>query len=209
MSKKSSFKHKKNQTVAKKALNEVNKLKKLINIEYFYHNIISTALTPDSAGIITHISGIPAGDEVGARTGQKIHWVSLSVKMCMSINGVRANEFIRVMVVQDRQPNGAQFTALNLLENTGDNVSILSHRATGNMKRFKVYYDKLIPLMSSSNTSAVIDIYKRLNVNQMFSGNGGGIGATRTNALFFVLFSELSADLPLVFFETRLTYTDV
>lgn len=72
-------------------------------------DISNTTYTCNTTGSVVAINLIQAGSSFFNRVGRRIEMKSLHVSgvMVPSANATTANDYIRVMVVYDRQPNGA------------------------------------------------------------------------------------------------------
>ncbi len=108
---------------------------------------------------------------------------------------------VRVLLVQDTQPNGALPTAINIF---GAAADINSYRDLPNASRFKILYNKLFTrgppcAVGDGTTNWNLASYVPVRANIKccipfeFSGTGSGIADQTTNSVVWVLFEEASA----------------
>lgn len=97
-----------------------------------------------------NLAGVSQGDGPGQRDGRKMSVVSVAVKgeifnnAIESGTGPSADQYARVIMVLDRQTNGAQLNAEDVMQTIGGNDDYRSFRNLEFLQRFKVLADKTI-----------------------------------------------------------------
>lgn len=181
------------------------------------------------------LNGIQAGtgffNRVGNRvTNKSLHLVGQIVKNTNTPSGL--SEYLRVMVVYDKQANGAQPAIADLLLDTADDATTTTNSWSGininNRDRFQVLMDNRVSVANDGATAedetdaAIIDYtVNKVNVNRYMklndletmyksSTNPAAIGDVAVGALWLVTFGNLPAlNSPYNFiFNARLRYYD-
>lgn len=192
-------------------------------------NVISTTPTFDL------LNGIQEGSSFYNRIGRRINMVSLHLRGQIIVTGLGAgaSEYLRVMVVYDRQPNGAAPAIADLLldyNNAGaTTTSSFSHINMNNADRFVMLADIPIAIPWNAQVAqlgdagAVMDRTKNeVNINRFIrlkdlethyksSTNPAAIGDIATGALWLVTVGNQNAATAgfAVVYTTRLRYHDV
>lgn len=169
---------------------------------------------------IINLTIIPEGNGESDRIGRKITIKNISWRYKIQLKEhtdiTKSSDTIKMMLVQDMQTNGAQFTALNLLE-----TDIWeSHRNLANSRRFVVLWSKDVTLASTSGGPAsttttnfssnrrVVVGGKSCNIQIEYdnSATTGAIGTVRSNNLYWCT-QSIEGDLDCGG-QCRLRYTD-
>lgn len=116
--------------------------------------------TLNTTATITALNLITSGSASWQRVGRKVHLKSVHIRGYVNIgNPVAQEDYGRMMVVYDKQPNGALPTIQDILLdqiNSGTDVS-LSQRLSGinlnNRDRFEILRDQQFWLPPTANTS--------------------------------------------------------
>ncbi len=169
------------------------------NKEKKFHDVEDQANSTTTAGTISEdLLVIEQGVAENQRVGRKIWIRQINMRIVLGL-GVQATAVgggsiqTRLMLIHDKQCNGALPTVLDVLE-TADQ---LSYRNLANAARFTVLKDKLVTLQPPSGAgdgaandfSQALRIYKyskKCNIPISFSGTTGAI-AQKTTGNVFVL----------------------
>jgi len=147
----------------------------------------------DQASSVLLLNGCARGDDIGARTGRQIMMASIEAKFYnYSTVTTGINQVHRVLLVLDRQPNGAALTAAQVLTT----VNTLSSRLLENRNRFRILMDRRMTLDAAtiSGSRRVTKFYKRLHVPVTFnSGNAGTLADIATNSLYVIAIGSEAA----------------
>jgi hypothetical protein len=168
--------------------------------EVKFHDNVTNATVATAGGIIDNIpTGIASGTEESQRIGRQITGTRLNFNGILTLPASAANatDVVRIMVVMDKQCNGATFSATDLLDTSGN---FLSYRNLENSKRFRVLYDKRFTLnataFDSSNvlTAPFTRFFKGSiplkGARFEYSGTTGSITELKSNNLAIFMQSE-------------------
>ena len=168
-------------SAGKQALKKVNKIirnteKKFIDTEVSGN--ISTTVT------INPISLAGQGDTASSREGNKIVFNSIQMKYTWKMSQSATATRCRIMLVQDKQVNGAVFTINDLLESSATGTAIISPLNLDGAFRFRVLYNKVHTLSSEGSVVQYKEMFKKINIKARYSNSGGTIAAVLSSGLF-------------------------
>lgn len=118
-------------------------------VDYTYDGVAVNTVAGSEADPATalSLSAIAQGDTETTRDGRKVVLKSYDIRGQVRIDSIASEvtieipNFIRVLLVLDKQTNGAQFNSEDVLEDT-TNYDGLSHRNLQYERRFKVLKDQ-------------------------------------------------------------------
>lgn len=149
------------------------------------------------------LNGMAPGDNNGNREGTSIMMKMLSLKFSMYAGDTAGNVF-RVVIIYDKQPNGAQMPEADVFASVGDPTSL---RFWNSRQRYTFVYDKTFAL--DINRPTQVKIVKRLNKPVKF-GTGGtnGISDITKGSLYAFIISDSGATPnPNITGHARISYT--
>lgn len=176
-------------------------------VDHLYDAATSTTIQGSEADPATALAlnATAQGDGENSRDGRHAQFSSLHIRGVLTW-AANANAttpevpgFVRLMVVLDTQTNGAQFSAEDVLEDTGDDdLDAVSLRNLQNTQRFKVLKDIYLrrPTLVGSfdgtstdyaacNQPFAIDLSK-LSIKTTYSGSTAVIGAIADNSVHVI-----------------------
>lgn len=179
-------------------------------------------LTGDlSAGTVISnglIAGLAQGTGEEDRIGRKIIVKSLYIRGHLKIDDHVAvtfgnSQMVRIMIIEDRQCNGANATQSELFEAIPGATHLMnSVNNLANKNRFKTHYDKVIPMnyttLAFGDTAGNIysqgyyrpfKFYKKMNLPIEFSGTGTSTIANIQSNNLFVWIQTTDADTTITF----------
>lgn len=184
----------------------------------FFDTIRATAAVANTGVVDANLNIIPQGVLENNRLGRQCKIKRINIRGSIVLPGgttaATSSDQIRVLLVQDKQANGAVFTVLNVLETNGTN----SHFNLENEHRFKILYDKNYTLSSAGGTNSGAILYgqvtKDLRINMACNipidfDNSAGTGAIttqRTNSLAFLMITDNG--VATVSYVSRLRFSD-
>ena len=137
----------------------------------------------DTTGGVVLLSGIARGDDINQRAGREVTLRSIECRfLCKATAGTGIDQQQRLLIVYDRQSNGAAPTVAGFLSPS----NVQSPRNLENRRRFKVLYDRYYQLSASgeSGSEKVFKFYRRLRHPVVFnSGNAGTIADITSGAI--------------------------
>jgi len=162
---------------------------------------------------ITELNCVQQGATAFNRIGTKIMIKSISLNACLSINGTQPNHVVsRVMLVYDRQPNGAfpLFSAL-LSDNISTAPSFNSQVNMANRSRFVILRDQYFELSEGGQETLPIKFFVKTKLETQFGANAGTIGDITTGAIYLVAYAQYSGAtnyITLHEIQSRIRYFD-
>lgn len=145
-------------TMVSKNNKNLAKVNRIINCEtrFISESVTGTALSATS-GTFYLLNDMKKGDTIGTREGNCIGMRNIciqgQIESVLSIPD--AGNSVRVMLVYDKQTNGAIFTLADLLYLGGTAVqNVISCRNPNTKSRFQVLYDRLINIYAYPSTTA-------------------------------------------------------
>lgn len=172
--------------------------------ELKFHDVSPGDSPTVTAGIITtSLNLIAQGTTEKTRIGRKCviksinwHW---NITLPPSTAAADAGDNVRVMLILDKQANGAVPVVLDILELE----QYQEFRNLANSGRFQVLYDRTYPVLASAGSGRgstdtlsygeghlVGTFYKKCNIPIEFSGVTGAITEIRSNNLIALFISE-------------------
>lgn len=141
------------------------------------------------------LNGVATGTDYNTRVGRKTLLKSLYVRINFKFNSNNpvAGVACRLMIIQDKQSNGAVPTIANVLQ-TGNYIDPIN---LDNRERFNVLMDKLYTFFPASTSAGpiigggnpitkTVKVYKKLNLATIFSGVGATIGSIQTGGIWML-----------------------
>lgn len=152
--------------------------------------IASAALTTTATGSgNTVINLIAQGDSNITREGDIIVITSVHIRLIFNADTAGDANMIRVMLVQDKQSNGAGADVDLVLTDTSAQDALVAPRETQGRQRFRVWCDKMVRINKEGEDFAYLNIYKKLNLKVNYGlANGGTIADIATNSLLLYVF---------------------
>lgn len=149
----------------------------------------------NTTGTIALVNGCARGDDINARIGREIVMRSVQIEIdAQSTDTTGIAQEGRILLVYDRQANGAAPTFANVLAATGASLPI-SPRNLENRRRFKILMDKKFVLGPQGATTTALGgqsvkhfkFYRRLRHPVTFnSGNAGTIADITSGSLYLM-----------------------
>lgn len=194
-------------------------------------DLATTMLTINTIGggppVFVTLNACVNGAELYQRVGRKIYMKSLHIRGFVNNTSTSVNDFARIIIFYDAQPNAAAPTIQTLLQDSNAAAATTAYSEINliNRARFKILRDYQIILPSLTNTAGVItnfalqdNLLNPLNINFFiklkgleaeYNGvNGGTIADISSGAIFITAVSSISNDNYDFIFTSRLRYYD-
>lgn len=184
----------------------VKRLQELVNTEFDYVDS-SSSTTVASAGTLRLLNGMAQGDTASSREGNSIRMKSYYMKYQIANNATAVNTNTRVILVLDKQSNGAQPLVTDILATN----TVVSPRNLDNRKRFKILYDKCHSLGTAGPANINTEFYFKNQQTHVAYYNGSNLGTIAdiaTNALYLLTISDQATNLPAINYYFRLRFID-
>lgn len=179
--------------------NAVKYIGGLVNVEK-HQKLTSVTGSTTNAGTVNLISGIAQGDDIGNRQGNSVKSVDLMCNYTLNQSGTTDN-FLRIIIFMDTANQGSSPAVTDLL-----NTAVpTAQRNIDNMKRFKIFHDKLISFDANYSTRAY-KYYKKLGMHLRFSGSADT--NVLQNAIYCLLVDSNSTDHCDVNMQFKISFYD-
>ncbi len=168
---------------------------------------------PDGAGATVQISNIATGDTSILREGNMILIKKIEIDIMLKLNASASSSQVRVILVRDKQANGAVIPVNDFLEVVTNFLSLLSPRDHNFLQRFTVLYDK-VHVLNRPGVAAIasntrhIHIRKKQNIKIRYDGVVGDITDIQTNSYALVFISNEPTNEPTFDHFVRLSFID-
>ncbi len=166
-----------------------------------FHDGSSTFQAVSGGGVASNsMLLIDQGAGESQRIGRKIKVTSLSVRFTLLLPNTATttdtSDVVRLIIVQDKQCNGAATAWLDVFESTGWDA----YRNLANVGRFNILMDKRVTIMGSMSgngttsrmgqASRTWNFHKKLNIKVEYDAATGNIADLKSNNLQFLFQSR-------------------
>jgi len=200
------------RAVAFKALRSTDQEMKQSDLSF--NNLAITGTGSNST--IFALNTIAEGTTRSTRIGRRIRMRSVYLQFLFGnpVANVDPGAFIRVILLWDKQTNGAEPSWTNVLDlpGTGNpSVELMAPNNLNNSKRFDTLLDARISLFSSVNQTrkgVVWKKYKRLNGITQYNGSAAPVTniASGSLVLLFATSTETAGSIPFVSGTSRIRW---
>lgn len=200
-------------TIARKALRIAKGLAKQVEIKWKDTTAQPTLVSGTPSGAYL-LNGMTQGDDPeGYRDGDKIKMLSVQGKG-LFVSAVDENAFVvRMLIVYDRQPNGAAITWNDVISGTNvvNGLYTLSGARRGT---FQVLYDRMIRVpaagSATNGTEVGFKFYRRINREAHYHiGNAGDVTDMNKGSLIALFCSVGNGNNVVTDIRFRIQYTDL
>ncbi len=167
---------------------KVNRLSKAVNMKerkFIDTQIVNTAMA--ATGTITQLTNLVQGVTDSTRIGNKITVVGCLLTYIIDAN-ITTN--IRVLLVQDKQTNGAIYLNSDLFQDETAQDIIVSPKNADFKRRFKVYHDKNYSYSVAGVATKFYKKFFKMNIPMRFDANNGDITDIQSNSLSWFVATE-------------------
>ncbi len=178
--------------------------------------------TPTATGTLTNLSTIAQGDGESDRIGRKAIITDIMLKghiILLQGTSAAASNRVRLVIVQDKQTNGANFTTSDLF-NIAGTADINAYRDLSHIGRFQVLYDKIWtinPQFAGDGTTDVsADAMRDVHINLKCcipieydnSVSTGAVSSQQVNSVWLVSYEEVATPATIFQHVARIRYVD-
>jgi len=184
----------------------------------FFDTVLAATNVPAVGVVNPNLNIVATGDGEQNRIGRKIQiksvWLKGSATLLTSATAAAATDTVRMILVQDKQANGAAFAVTDVLQN----ADYLGFRNVANTSRFNILWDKTIDINASAVFTAVpaglpmvrnFNNYLKCNIPIEFDAslNTGVITTQRSNSIALLMISK-NNNISQVQYRARIRYAD-
>ncbi len=196
-----------------------------VELKFVDHNVAGTALATsttgaelDSVSNVNCLNACAQGDSEQERDGRKCIMKSLHIRGRLALDAaagatVASGRIVRILVVHDKQTNGAQFNSEDVLTGTGDPVT--SHRNLRFTNRFRVLKDQIFHLNTqaaagngtANDSAAFLQYFKwnfKLNIPTIYSNTTAVVASITDHSLHVIALADAAGVTML--YESRVRF---
>lgn len=157
------------------------------------------------------LNGPAQGDNPTARNGNSIRSYSVDMEYFIQ-RGTNYNAPVRVCLVMDKQPDNAQVSVANILDDITAGDSIVAGLNPANQRRFWMLYSK-VHILDTYHITIKGKYFKRLRFRVRFGGAGGGYNNCVNGGLWFFCLSTTkdtttTANNPAITYRVKYKFID-
>ncbi len=200
---------------AAKALTIAMAVKRMVNVEYKCIDIKSiTNLIPNGSGLIIQCTNSQQGDTATSRDGNQIKLTAWNFRATIIANSNASTLGITVtiLLIEDRQTNGAIYTTADVIADVTDSISQISPLNIDGKFRFRVLKRWTFNVNATSAKPRVeLKYYHRFGdkMKVRYDGNVGDITDLSSRSLSILRISDaVTADEPTFRFFSRVRFVD-
>lgn len=187
---------------------DVMYLKKLVNIEVKHFDTIQNNISLSTVPIIVSLNEIAQGLTDTNRVGNSIKIQSIQVFGKITQSSAATDTTFRIMVGSSNIAE-ANPTATDILDNTGNNMIVVSPYLLNRTATFNVKLDKSKVLCSNGTTERYFKYFLPVtNHHVKFDGSGAGVASVTGGNLWSMVFCDETTNLPKLNCFYRIRYTD-
>lgn len=138
---------------------------------------------------VTLISGVGTGTDYTDRIGRKVQWKSLRIRFSVYQSTTATLATVRVLVVCDRNNQGAVPNASEIVANTASSETATNF---ANRERFRVLLDEYLPNIGNQNDNVgIIDRFVKIKEElAQFLNTASTIASQGAGAIFLLVMSD-------------------
>ena len=183
----------------------------LQNLEskHFSQNLISQQ--PLDTGILTHMNQYPQGVASTQRIGDATTTTKIGLRVSITNLTTTKAGLYKIMIIYDKQPNGALPGLSDLFVGAGTNP--LDFSELDNRHRFKVLMTTgpfTMGATGNDNGTRCFEVYLDTKLSTSWNGSLSTIGATNSGSIILLLLSDnsLASETHLIDLQYRMRFDD-
>lgn len=159
--------------------------------------------------VFTLLNGLSQGTSASNRIGRQVTICSVQLKTAVQLSATTTPGLVRTIVFWDQQANAAAPTIVDLLENSGAALAMLSPLNMSNRDRFVVLWDAIDEISLGKQSVALLNLYAPVDVQTTYNAvTGGAVNAISTNSLYACTFTDAGVADPVATGYYRVRYFD-
>ncbi len=198
-------------STASKALAVAYGIKKLMNVEFKFHDVQQTLqVIDDTTATILQLTNIPQGDTDESRDGAQVRLTRINLRIILESSAVATAFFteVRVILVHDRQTNQAIYALSDLISDVTASDNLISPLNLDNKYRFQILHNHLYTMNVQGISNRYININKNLDMKLRFDASTPSIADLTSSSLSLVLLTNQSTNQPTATVFSRIRYVD-
>lgn len=192
--------------VAYKAYKIARTLKRFVNTEHKYHDVINNTGISATGTIVNLTSGIAQGDTAVTRDGSSIKLARLSLRIHLTINSNATASMARIILFRGKQENGGTYTVTDILDNGTTTYQMIAPKTRTERFRTKFIYDKTSSLSINGRRDVFLDWNFKLYGHTEYSDAAGT--TIENGGLYMLYISNETLNNVNFTYYSRLTFVD-
>lgn len=186
---------------------DVGQLKNLINVEFKFANYVASTTPTSTIPTLQLLNGMVRGDDSNTRDGRQIRIKSIQCFFRVNMHASATATTVRYMIVIDKQPSAAAFTAADLLD-TASAAQVDALRNLSSRRRFVILKDRRL-VVNTDYPEKVFRVYKQLDMKTVYDdSDAGSIADIQSNALYLVIITDEATNTPTCTNNVRIRFID-
>ncbi len=196
-------------STASKALAVAYGIKKLLNVEFKFHDVQETSTVITETPLIIQLTNVPQGDTDQTRDGAQIKLTRITIKYVLESNATSERNIVRCILVLDKQTNQAIYTIEDILSDVSNRDILVSGLNLDNKFRFSILYNK-VHAISLNSPSAFFyrEFTKELDMKIRFDNSTPSIADLTSYSLSWIIVGLAQANGAALTFFSRIRYVD-
>lgn len=167
-----------------------------------YKDVTQAATTVTTTASVTNMVPMAAGTSSTTAIGNQFQVKSWLWRASITPNATAGVNYLRVILVRDKQSSGAAPAIADILESSTNYMSPLADKYSD---RFKILFDKLYTVDTDANGAQVDKIYRKFNFKVVYDSASN---LAYTNGLYLIQISDQATNGPSVAWYSRVRYID-
>jgi hypothetical protein len=187
----------------------LNEIRKLINIETKFLDVVTNAANINTTGGTYCISQLAQGLTSTTRVGDSLRIQTLQMRGRVVANGSATSTCFRILMFRDLDGYGTLPTIADVLEYNAVVDSPRSPYKYRNLQRFSILFDELVEIQSTTGTSSVPFMFETNHQGHvLYLGTTAAAASNGKGSVYVGFVSDETTNTPTVSFTTRMTFTD-
>lgn len=197
-------------SLAKRTAVGLNEIRKLINIETKFLDVVQVSTNIGTTASVFSISSIAQGLTSTTRVGDSLRIQHIEVKGRINVNPLASNSLARVLIFRDLDGYGTAPTGADVLELDAAVSAPLSPYKFRNLQRFSVLYDELFEVQGTVQGTAGIPFAfdSSHQGHILYLGTAAAAASNGKGSLYVLCVSDEATNTASLAFYSRFTFTD-
>jgi len=189
------------------SLDQIYKLKGLINSEMHKFDVDFNGTALSTAGGITHLTGIAQGDTSATRTGNSIYLRSINGKILINHNSTATvdPQYVRLMLILDTQQIADTAPAVTDLLDNSSSALVHAHLNPATVGRFRVLWNQVL-FVHEFKPGSSLEFNKAFRHHVRY--NGANSTDIQRGAIYLVYMSNEPTNYPTMNANFRMSFHD-
>lgn len=196
-------------SLAKRTAVGLNEIRKLINIETKFLDVVTNAASINTTGGTYCVSQLAQGLTSTTRVGDSLRIQHLELRGRVVANGSATSSCFRVLMFRDLDGYGTLPTMADVLEYNAVVDAPRSPYKYNKLQRFSILFDELIEIQTSTGVSSVPFTFSTAHQGHvLYLGTSAAAASNGKGSVYMGFVSDEATNTPTVSFTSRMTFTD-